>query len=228
MNQQTGFVVVHKHPGLDMHDKNDTPGLCSLARAALGRPVYPVHRLDKDTSGLVLLATDRNGASGLARLFRQGAVEKYYLALSDCTPQKKQGRIQGDMVRSRRGTWKLTRGRTNPARTRFFSWPVQPGLRLFVLRLFTGRTHQARVAMKSLGAPVLGDRLYHPRTPSWPDRMYLHAWSLRFTFQGHEHEYTCLPAHGDFFLAENTLRALHDVGPAHGLPWGTHNTPRAR
>ena len=48
------------------------------------------------------------------------------------------------------------------------------------LKPVTGRTHQLRVAMKSLGSPILGDELYHPHVPDWPDRMYLHAHTLRF------------------------------------------------
>ncbi len=145
-----GFLVVDKDPGLDFHDCDGRPGLCTLVGRHLGQPVFPVHRLDKATSGLLLLATDRSRAAALATLFRERLVEKYYVALSDSPPRKKQGLVQGDMVRSRRGTWKLARTMERPARTRFLSWSAGPGLRLFVLKPMTGRTHQLRVAMKSL------------------------------------------------------------------------------
>jgi tRNA pseudouridine32 synthase/23S rRNA pseudouridine746 synthase len=217
--QEPGFFVVHKDPGLDFHDCDGQPGLCSLVRDRLGERIFPVHRLDKATSGLLLLARSRAWAGILAGLFRERAVQKYYIALSDLAPHKKQGLIQGDMVRSRRGSWKLTRSMENPARTRFLSLSVRPGLRLFVLKPMTGRTHQLRVAMKSLGAPVLGDVLYHPIVPQWPDRMYLHAHTLRFPLDGKIFVFACPPRSGAMFLEEAARNALEAMGPLDGLAW---------
>lgn len=219
MAQEPGFFVVHKDPGLDFHDNGDLPGLCSLVRLKMGAGVFPVHRLDKATSGLLLLARSREWAGTLARLFRERAVEKYYIALSDLAPRKKQGLVQGDMVRSRRGSWKLARTMERPARTRFLSRFVWPGLRLFVLRPLTGRTHQLRVAMKSLGAPILGDALYHQAAPDWPDRMYLHAHTLRFVLGDRVFTYACAPKTGSLFLDEGVRQALCVLGPLEGLAW---------
>ncbi|WP_218915580.1 pseudouridine synthase [Desulfomicrobium baculatum] len=217
--REPGFVVVHKDPGLDFHDCDGRMGLCSLVRDRLQARVFPVHRLDKATSGLLLLARSREWAAALAGLFRERAVQKYYIALSDLTPGKKQGLVQGDMVRSRRGSWKLARSMERPARTRFLSWSVRPGMRLFVLKPMSGRTHQLRVAMKSLGAPILGDSLYHPIVPDWPDRMYLHAHTLRFSLGGQNFAYACPPRSGDMFLEDATQSMLQALGPLEGLAW---------
>lgn len=217
--REAGFVVVDKAPGLDFHDCDGCPGLCSLVRERLGERVFPVHRLDKATSGLVLLAGSREWAGVLAGLFRERAVQKYYVALSDLAPSKKQGLIQGDMVRSRRGSWKLVRSMERPTRTRFLSWPVRPGLRLYVLKPLTGRTHQLRVAMKSLGAPILGDALYHPIVPQWPDRMYLHAHTLRFSVEGRIFSYARAPEAGNVFRDEEVCRVLMGLGALQELPW---------
>lgn len=216
-----GFLVVNKDPGLDFHDCGGQPGLCSRVRDWLGRAVFAVHRLDKATSGLLLLATNRDCAAALAALFRERAIEKYYLALSDLAPRKKQGFVQGDMTRSRRGSWKLLRSMERPARTRFLSWPVRPGLRLFALKPLTGRTHQLRVAMKSLGAPILGDTIYHPIVQDWPDRMYLHAHTLRFSLGGELFAYACAPTIGAMFVEERTRCAIEALGPLDELPWPT-------
>jgi len=218
-----GFLVLDKGPGLDFHDCLGEPGLCSRVRAWLGVPVFPVHRLDKATSGVVLMALNRSRAAELAALFRERSVEKYYVALSDLPPRKKQGLVRGDMVRSRRGSWKLTRTLERPASTRFLSWSVGPGLRLFALKPLTGRTHQLRVAMKSLGAPILGDPLYHPAVPDWPDRMYLHAHTLRFRLDGTEFGYACAPQVGKLFAEERIRLALQDLGPLEALPWQGRN-----
>jgi tRNA pseudouridine32 synthase/23S rRNA pseudouridine746 synthase len=214
-----GFLVVDKDPGLDFHDCDGRPGLCTLVGRHLGQPVFPVHRLDKATSGLLLLATDRSRAAALATLFRERLVEKYYVALSDSPPRKKQGLVQGDMVRSRRGTWKLARTMERPARTRFLSWSAGPGLRLFVLKPMTGRTHQLRVAMKSLGSPILGDDLYHAHVPDWPDRMYLHAHTLRFCLEGIEYSHVWAPRVGRMFLEDDFRRVLEGLGALDALPW---------
>jgi len=217
--EEPGFLVLDKGPGLDFHDRDGCPGLCSLVRDWLGMPVFPVHRLDKPTSGIVLLAKTREWAAILAGLFRDRAVGKYYLALSDQTPRKKQGLVAGDMVRSRRGSWKLVRTMDRPARTRFVTRSIAPGMRLFVLKPLTGRTHQLRVAMKSLGSPILGDALYHPMVPDWPDRMYLHAHTLRFALLGRAFVYRCPPVAGELFLDARVGEVLADLGPLDDLTW---------
>ena len=180
--QTSDFVVINKPAGLSVHrDQNDS-GLTEMLAQQLGVPqLWLVHRLDKPTSGVLLLALNADAASELAQAFANRQVKKNYLALSDRKPSKKQGWIKGDMVRSRQGAWKLTRSMENPAQTRFSSHSSEPGRRLFVLRPLTGKTHQLRVAMKSLGSPILGDTLYGG-TPA--DHLYLHAWCLSFPFRG--------------------------------------------
>ena len=180
--QTPDFVVINKPAGLSVHrDQNDS-GLTEMLAQQLGVPqLWLVHRLDKPTSGALLLALNADAASELAQAFANREVKKTYLALGDRKPSKKQGWIKGDMVRSRQGAWKLTRSMENPAQTRFSSHSSEPGRRLFVLQPLTGKTHQLRVAMKSLGSPILGDTLYGG-TPA--DRLYLHAWRLSFSFRG--------------------------------------------
>lgn len=205
------FLLINKAPGVSFHKEGETPGLPMLLREKLGFPqLFPVHRLDKMTSGLLLFAKNRETAQDLAKQFASSKVEKYYLALSDRVPKKKQGLIQGDMVRSRRGTWKLLRSMTNPAVTRFVSLPLWEGFRLFVLRPLTGKTHQLRVALKSVGAPAFGDTLYHPEYVEGPqaDRGYLHSFSLAFHLAGSYYHFVCPPEHGKLFSEPGFLEVL--------------------
>ena len=92
------------------------------------------------------------------------------------------GSVVGDMEPARRGAWKLLRTEADPARTLFVTSGVaggRPGLRGFVLKPLTGRTHQLRVAMKALGSPVLGDELYADAVEARLEtRAYLHACAL--------------------------------------------------
>lgn len=194
------FVLIDKSPGVSVHKDQADTGLVMQVQQDLANPqLSPVHRLDKVTSGLMLLACNPQVAAELSAAFRERQVEKYYLALSDRKPRKKQGLVRGDMEKARRGAWKLTKSQNNPAVTQFFSYSVTAGQRLFVLRPRTGKTHQLRVALKSIGAPIIGDELYHEQTDSRPDRAYLHAWALAFTLAGKDYRFVCPPRCGELF-----------------------------
>lgn len=195
VDEQPEFIVIHKAPGVPVQATEDHPGLVTRCRETFGEALVPVHRLDRVTSGLFMLARSKVAASILGDALSRHQVRKVYMALSDRKPKKKQGWVIGDMVRSRRGTWRLLRTRDNPAITRFHCVSVGPGLRLFLLFPETGKTHQLRVALKSLGAPVLGDPMYGATSVN-ADRCYLHAAVLDFSFSGRAFHYTCRPQHG--------------------------------
>lgn len=182
------FIAVNKPQGLSVHQDGGAHGLTRLLAGRLGvARLWLVHRLDKPTGGVLLLALNPQAASELAQQFAAGTVRKTYLALSDRRPSKKQGWVRGGMEKSRRGAWKLTRDMHNPAVTQFHSRSLAPGLRLFVLQPHSGKTHQLRVAMKSLGSPILGDTLYGG---SPAPRLFLHAWKLAFDYGGEHYEIT--------------------------------------
>lgn len=196
------FLVINKSPGVSVHRDEAAEGL--LARICQDQQLSGlklVHRLDRMTSGLLVLACNGDSAAQLAAQFRERTVEKYYLALSDRKPSRKQGLIQGDMERGRRGSWKLLKSRDNPAVTQFLSASVGEKRRLFLLKPSTGKTHQLRVALKSLGAPVLGDQRYADQTSAqqW-DRGYLHAYALRFELAGQSWSFVLPPEQGAEFM----------------------------
>ncbi|ASK27061.1 TIGR01621 family pseudouridine synthase [Neisseria chenwenguii] len=172
------FVAVNKPCGVAVQQESLLPDLA--AQLGVAR-LWLVHRLDKETSGVLLLALNAESASELAQMFTDKAVKKTYLALSDRKPSKKQGWVKGGMEKSRRGSWKLTRAAENFAVTRFQSFGLENSLRLFILEPHTGKTHQLRVAAKSLGSPLLGDSRYGG---SPAPRLFLHAWKI------------CLDRHG--------------------------------
>ncbi len=198
------FVVLNKAPGIGMHDEEGVPGLISEARRQLGMMLYPVHRLDKVTSGVLLLARTPEANRELSMAFAERKMHKEYLALSEQKPKKKQGWIKGDMERGRRGSWLLSRSMHNPAITWFESFGLGDGLRLFHIKPKTGKTHQIRVALKSLGSPILGDALYGA---AMADRVYLHSSRLSFEYAGQSWIFRALPQQGSRFDSV----ALHGV-----------------
>lgn len=201
IHKNDDFIVIEKNPGVDFHQGADgQESLISFIRKEERFPsLLPVHRLDRMTSGVMLFAGNKTVARELSGMFQQRQIEKYYLALSDKKPKKTQGLIIGDMEKGRGGAWKLLRSRNNPASTRFFSKAYGDGLRLFILKPFTGKTHQLRVALKSMGSPVLGDPVYCRSESGKHDRGYLHSYVLRFQFQGRPYCFSSKPEQGIFF-----------------------------
>lgn len=140
-----------------------------------------VHRLDKDTSGLILVAKTAAALHRLAAQFQQRTVEKTYIALLERTPKTSTGRIELPIGRdpaNRRKRAVLREGR--PAVSEFTVVErFADGKALVHVRLLTGRTHQIRVHMAYLGCPLVGDALYGFRRQTLHGQ-FLHAWRLCF------------------------------------------------
>ncbi|PJG84087.1 TIGR01621 family pseudouridine synthase [Caviibacterium pharyngocola] len=205
------FIVIDKPCGMSVHKDDQDIGLTTLVADRLSLPqVWLVHRLDKVTSGLLILALNENAAAYLSQLFAQHSIQKTYLALSVHKPKKKQGLIVGDMEKARRGAWKLCPTKQNPAITRFHSVSCEPNLRLFVLKPQTGKTHQLRVAMKNLGSPILGDELYGGNAEK-SDRTYLHAYQLTFQYQNEPISLRVMPKCGEFFQRNSVIQGILSV-----------------
>ena len=197
-------LVVNKPPGVAHHDSENELGILNLLRARMESSsprIYGVHRLDRVTSGILVLAKSSTVAGSMQRMFREGKVIKYYVGLSSKKPKKKQGLVEGGMVRGRRSSWFLTRAissndttttATPYAKTRFYtaglghlkSSSVCEAKTMLLFRPYTGKTHQLRVASKSVGLPLLGDPIYGSSSKvddvvsSTNTRTFLHALSL--------------------------------------------------
>ena len=222
IENRRGFLVINKHPGVAFHKDTEEHGLVScLKKEPDINNLYTVHRLDSMTSGLLLFATNKDVARELSRQFQRRLVEKYYIALSDRKPKKKQGLIKGDMEKARRGDWKLTRGNKNPAVTQFFSQSMGDGRWFFLLKPHTGKTHQLRVALKSVGSPVLGDSRYHKKEEGAKeaDRGYLHSYALRFQLGSSFYSFVNKPETGQFFSDEPFIELLEKYEAPWDLPW---------
>lgn len=212
--QTNDFIIIYKPCGLSVHKDQSEIGLTTLLAEQLGVPqVWLVHRLDKVTSGLLILALNTESAAEFFRLFAEHRIQKTYLALSNHKPKKKQGLIVGDMQKARNGAWKLCPSKENPAITRFKSVSCEPNLRLFILKPQTGKTHQLRVAMKSLASPILGDALYGKKTEKI-DRTYLHAARLQFEFKGQAFDVFTPPKEGEWWHRDAVQSQIQKFGSA--------------
>ncbi|MCT8868377.1 TIGR01621 family pseudouridine synthase [Shewanella xiamenensis] len=218
---EADFLVISKSPNVHFHSQDGTAGVVAQLEQDLGIKLFAVHRLDTPTSGLLLLAKHPAAARQLTELFSVHRVQKYYLALAKGKPKKKQGWVIGDMAKSRRSMFKLLRTKENPAITQFFSVSVGDGLRLYLLKPHSGKTHQLRVALASLGVPILGDALYGSDVA---DRCYLHAYCLHFRYQHgdgswQDYAYLDMPEQGELFLTEAVSEALTFWQAPETLEW---------
>jgi 23S rRNA pseudouridine1911/1915/1917 synthase len=152
--------------------------------SGVGDPLRPgiVHRLDRLTSGVLLIARNDAAHRELARQFSSREVEKVYLALVHGRLKADQGRITKpiarDPVQRLRMTAKLARGRS--ANTEYRVLQRFEKFTFLEVKIATGRTHQIRVHMASVGHPVVGDKLYGA-PPSTLARYFLHAHRISFT-----------------------------------------------
>ena len=210
------FIVINKPAEVHLHSQDGTPGVLAQAEADLGIKLYSVHRLDTLTSGLIILAKSSEAAAEFTRMFSAHLVQKYYLALAKGKPKKKQGWVIGDMAKSRRSMHKLLRTTDNPAITQFFSHSIGDGERLYLLKPHSGKTHQLRVALASIGTPILGDTLYGGATA---DRGYLHAYSLDFQYLDQAYRYTVAPPSGELFDSAAVKEQLMTWSQPADLAW---------
>ncbi len=190
VNKAAGVVV---HPGNGVHDTTLVQGL--LARypdlREVGEAHRPgiVHRLDRGTSGLLVVARTERAYHGLVEQLATHAVHRRYLALVIGTPDAPQGLIDAPIGRSRHDpTRRAVVADGREARTRYsllesFSEP-EP-LSLVACELETGRTHQIRVHLQVIGLPVVADPIYGGRRLSFGlERPFLHATRLAFDHPG--------------------------------------------
>ena len=214
--QDSDIVVIDKPAGLSVHpgpghpDQTLVNGL--LARCpdiqGVGGAIRPgiVHRLDKDTSGLMMVAKNHHSHQELSDQIKNRQVNKGYLALATGTVTPDAGLIDQPIARDPRHRKRMAvvpGGRES--RTRYKVLETPAGHSLLELILETGRTHQIRVHLAYLGHPLLGDGVYGRTSPRL-DRHFLHAYKLGF-----QHPRTGEPLEFQSELPEDLVAVLEEL-----------------
>jgi 23S rRNA pseudouridine1911/1915/1917 synthase len=192
------LVIVNKPAGMVVH-----PGAGhfsgTLVHAALGaipdlvgisgeeRPGI-VHRLDKETSGLIIMAKNEKALHWLQDQFKTRKVKKVYLALVDGKPPTPVGRVEAEIARDpshRKQMATVSDGHGRPAVTEYKTLEQFPHHTLIEAHPLTGRTHQIRLHLAFLGCPIVGDKVYGKKAPTIElNRHFLHAAKISFIFPG--------------------------------------------
>lgn len=149
-----------------------------------------VHRLDKDTSGLIIAAGTAAAQDFLAAQFRDRSARKLYLAITQGRPREDRGRVDGWLARDPRDRKRFAPSAEGVGKRAVSDWKVlgsAGGYALLALSPKTGRTHQLRVHCKQLGCPILGDPIYGRKDSRFlRASLMLHAWRLAIRLPGRE------------------------------------------
>ena len=198
------LAVINKPAGMVVHPAagHATGTLVQAALAAIPdlqgingeeRPGV-VHRLDKQTSGLIILAKNEQAHRWLQDQFRLRKVKKVYLALVDGRPPTPAGRVVAEIARDpahRKQMAVVSNGRGRPATTEYKTLEEFNTYTLVEAHPLTGRTHQIRLHLAFLGCPIVGDTVYGKKKSTLElDRHFLHAAMISFAFPGERELHT--------------------------------------
>ena len=211
--QDEDIVVACKPYGVLSEYDEKKPNMPSLLRRATGGSVYPVHRLDRTTQGVMVYAKTQEAAKRLSAMIARGEVEKTYLAVVQGIPKAPSGELTDllffDRRKNKSFVVKRERRGVKEARLRYETLDKADyeGMTVSLLRicLLTGRTHQIRVQFASRKHPLAGDRRYG--SPIALDNIALCAAELRFRhpFTGEEMTFSAEPE-DVIFRAFNTVK----------------------
>ena len=228
LNKQAGVVV---HPGAGTGEDTLVHGLLHHCRGSLhgiGGAERPgiVHRLDKETSGVMLVAKSEKAFQSLAEQFAERRVQKFYTALVSKVPGELKGTIEQPIGRHPTQRTRMTC--REGGRTALTDYKVVEAYgsaaSLVDLQIHTGRTHQIRVHMKWLGHPLLGDALYGFRPALLPEtardlaipRVMLHATTIEFVHPlSGEYQRMTAPFPDDFVSVRDCLREAFPHAESH-------------
>ncbi|HVE12873.1 MAG TPA: RluA family pseudouridine synthase [Elusimicrobiota bacterium] len=212
LHEDARLLAVDKPPGQTViPGRGEAPGASLIeGLRAGGGNFLVVHRIDRETSGVVLFAKDARSHRELCALFEGRSVEKEYRALARGRPPR-EGLVELPLR-------EFGSGRTaphpagKPCATRFEVLEELSGACLLRVRPLTGRRHQIRAHLCAIGHPILGDPLYGPRREETdPARTMLHAAALRFALPGEAPLEISAPLPGDFEACLRRLRRSNEL-----------------
>lgn len=188
LHRDDDLIVVDKPPGILVVPAPGRSGenLTDRLSRQLATRVFAVHRLDEDTTGVMVFALNEGARAQLEALFREHAIERDYLALLSSNPSPPAGKIESNLLEGPDGIMRVVPRGGQRAVTHYQSLGRRGRCCLVRCRLETGRRNQIRAHMSAIGCPIAGDRKYGYRSRDQESfrRPMLHSWRLRFCMPG--------------------------------------------
>ena len=158
-----------------------------------------VHRLDKHTSGLLIIAKTLYSAKKFGIMFKENLIKKTYLALCDGKPRLEESNVKLDI--------KNKLDKINKTETYYKVLDYRNGISFIYFKPKTGKTHQLRIVSKNLGSPIIGDNKYNPKSKYHIENLKLNAFNLKFNFDNQSYNFfSKLPNDFNLFIKKHKLK----------------------
>ena len=206
IENNSDFIVINKKSGLPVQGgtkvKENLINILSNSSYFVNSKPYIVHRIDKDTSGVLIIAKNRETAQQLTSLFRIRKIHKTYLALSFGQIQKSRDLIENKLIR-----YEKNKKIFEKAITSYEVVDNNSNYTLFKLNPITGRKHQIRKHLTDLNCPIVGDTKYFINKPKKKVELMLHAYEIKFILNDKKYTFKAnLPEYFKNFLIKNNLK----------------------
>ena len=200
------FIVINKKSGLPVQGgtkiKQNLINILSNSNYFEDTQPYIVHRIDKDTSGVLIIAKNRKTAQQLTSLFRIRKIHKTYLALSFGQIEKTKDLIENNLIR-----YEKNKKIYEKAITSYEVIDSNSNYTLFKLKPITGRKHQIRKHLTDLNCPIVGDKKYFINKPKKKIELMLHAYQIQFILNEKKYTFKAkIPQYFKSFLIKNNLK----------------------
>ena len=164
-----------------------------------------VHRLDKETSGLLIISKNLFSARLFGNLFKSKRIDKSYLAICEGKPKQNESIVKLNI--------KTKNNKIDNTETYYKVLDTHKRISLLLFKPKTGKTHQLRIVSKNLGCPIVGDLKYNYQTKYKYEKLKLNAYKLKFSLNMKEYEFkSILPADFDLFIKKHNLKMKSLIG----------------
>jgi len=199
------FIVINKWSDISTQGGNEKNISIDDIIKTISRSYNLVHRLDKETSGLLLIAKNLKITKIFGKLFKEQKIKKIYVAICQGLPQNLNSEVKLRIIDKRNSS------NTSQSVTKYKVLKNKKKLSIILFRPLTGKTHQLRIVSRHLNCPIIGDRKYNKQRKYNLEKLKLNAFFLQFIINNKEYKFKSkLPNHFDEFLYRNEINPILD------------------
>ena len=199
------FIVINKWSDISTQGGGDRNISIDDIIKTISRSYNLVHRLDKETSGLLLIAKNLKITKIFGKLFKEQKIKKIYVAICQGVPKNLNSLVKFRIIDKR------NLSKTSQSVTKYKVLRNKKKLSVILFRPLTGKTHQLRIISKHLNCPIIGDKKYNKQKKYNLEKLKLNAFFLKFVINDKEYEFKSkLPNHFDEFLYRNEINPILD------------------
>ena len=199
------FIVINKWNDISTQGGSENNISIDDIIKTISRSYNLVHRLDKETSGLLLIAKNLKITKIFGKLFKEQKIKKIYVAICQGVPKNLNSVVKLRIIDKRNSS------NTSQSVTKYKVLKNKKRLSIILFRPLTGKTHQLRIVSKHLNCPIIGDKKYNKQRKNNLEKLKLNAFFLQFVINNKEYEFKSkLPNHFNDFLYRNEINLILD------------------